>query len=79
MDKNFRQRQIERLLSVRKQRNFPVVKRHLARLEEAARTDENVVPVIIEAVGDFCTLGEISDVFRKVFGQYIDQQSAYKG
>lgn len=79
MDKNFSQRQIERLVSVRKQRNFPVVKRHLARLEKAARTDENVVPVIIEAVEDFCTLGEISDVFRKVFGQYIDQQSAYKG
>ncbi|SVB87957.1 uncharacterized protein METZ01_LOCUS240811 [marine metagenome] len=67
------------MVSVRKQRNFPVVKRHLARLEEAARTDENVVPVIIETVEDFCTLGEISDVFRKVFGQYIDQQGAYKG
>jgi len=79
VDKNFRQRQIERLVSVRKQRNFSVVKRHLARLEEAARTDDNVVPVIIEAVEDFCTLGEISDVFRKVFGQYMNQQGAFKG
>lgn len=79
VDKNFRQLQIERLVSVRKQRNFPVVKKHLARLEEVARTDENVVPVIIEAVEDFCTLGEISDVFRKVFGQYMNQQGAFKG
>ena len=79
MDKNFRQRQIDRLVSVRKQRNSPIVKRDLARLEEAARTDENVVPVIIEAVENFCTLGEISDVFRKVFGQYIDQRGVYRG
>ncbi len=79
MDKNFRQLQIDRLVSVRKQRNSPIVKRHLAKLEEAARTDENVVPVIIEAVEDFCTLGEISDVFRKVFGQYKDQRGVYSG
>jgi methylmalonyl-CoA mutase N-terminal domain/subunit len=72
VDKSFRERQIDRLSSIRKQRNSLVVKKRLIRVEEAARTDENVVPVIIEAVEDFCTLGEISNVFRKVFGQYKD-------
>jgi len=72
VDKSFRERQIDRLSSIRKQRNSFVVKKRLIRVEEAARTDENVVPVIIEAVEDFCTLGEISNVFRKVFGQYKD-------
>ena len=66
-------RQIDRLTRIRRQRNNAVIKKHLARIEEVARTSENVMPGIIDAVEDYCTLGEISNVFRKVFGQYKDR------
>jgi len=34
-----------------------------------ARTDDNTVPAILECVESYCTLGEISEVFRSVFGE----------
>jgi len=39
-------------------------------LEDAAAGKGNVVPVVLDAVKTFVSLGEISDVFRKVFGEY---------
>ncbi len=41
----------------------------LERLERVAQTDENTVPAILECVESYCTLGEISGVFRSVFGE----------
>lgn len=40
----------------------------LATLEKTVREDRNVMPDVINAVETGCTLGEISDVYRKVFG-----------
>lgn len=62
--------QIERLHSVRKKRNSNDVQSALQRLEEVARTDENTVPVILECVESYCTLGEICSVLGNVFGQH---------
>jgi methylmalonyl-CoA mutase N-terminal domain/subunit len=42
----------------------------LARLREAARGSENLLPFILIAVKSRATLGEIADVFREVFGEY---------
>ncbi|HYG67099.1 MAG TPA: methylmalonyl-CoA mutase family protein [Anaeromyxobacteraceae bacterium] len=42
----------------------------LAKVERAARDGANVVPSVIEAVKTYATLGEISDVLRKVHGIY---------
>jgi methylmalonyl-CoA mutase N-terminal domain/subunit len=42
----------------------------LADLEEAARSDRNLMPPILKAVECYATLGEISDRLRKVFGVY---------
>ena len=47
-----------------------MVEHVLKRLEMAARSDENLMPVIIEAVKSYATLGEISDVLRDRFGEY---------
>jgi len=63
-------RQIERLQEVRRRRDSSRVQRLLARLEEVARSEENTMPVILECVEAYCTIGEICDVFRKVFGEY---------
>jgi methylmalonyl-CoA mutase N-terminal domain/subunit len=36
----------------------------------AAKGTENLMPIVIEAVENYCTLGEIADQLRKVFGEY---------
>ena len=44
----------------------------LDRLEKAARGTENLVPFILEAAAAYCTVGEISDRLKLVFGEYRD-------
>ena len=41
----------------------------LARLAEAARSEANTVPAILECVESYCTLGEMSGVLREAFGE----------
>jgi methylmalonyl-CoA mutase N-terminal domain/subunit len=62
------------LRTFRASRDGRAVTRVLGRLEDVARDDENVVPAIIDAVQAKATLGEISDVFRTVFGAYRSRQ-----
>ena len=42
----------------------------LERVEAAARGTDNLMPPVLTAVKAYATLGEICDVFRKVWGQY---------
>ena len=63
------QRQLDRLAQVRRERDDSEVRAALARVEDVARGSENVMPAIVEAVESYATLGEISDVFRTVFGE----------
>jgi len=42
----------------------------LARLREAARGNENLMPALLDCVRVYCTLGEIVDQLRAVFGEY---------
>jgi methylmalonyl-CoA mutase N-terminal domain/subunit len=42
----------------------------LESIRQKAITNENLMPAVIIAVENYCTLGEISDVLRKVFGEY---------
>jgi methylmalonyl-CoA mutase N-terminal domain/subunit len=62
--------QKERLATVRGDREFGKVRKSLARLEDAAHGEENLLPLIVEAVRARGTLGEISDTLRGVFGTY---------
>jgi methylmalonyl-CoA mutase N-terminal domain/subunit len=62
--------QVENLKDVRKTRHASVVARTLGKLESAARGDVNLMPLILEAVEAYATVGEISDVFRKVHGEF---------
>ncbi|KJS15485.1 MAG: methylmalonyl-CoA mutase [Peptococcaceae bacterium BRH_c4b] len=63
-------RQIKRLRELKEKRDNSLVKSRLFRVKEAAGHNENVIPAIIEAVRDYATLGEISDVLREVYGEY---------
>ncbi len=70
VDDAIRERQIARLQALRRRRDSRSVRRALAELEAAARSDRNLMPPILEAVEAYATLGEISDVLRHVFGEY---------
>jgi methylmalonyl-CoA mutase N-terminal domain/subunit len=62
--------QIKRLNKVKEERNSEEVQTKLDKLREAAKTDENLMSYIIDAVKSYATVGEISDVFREVFGEF---------
>lgn len=62
--------QRQRLEAVRKERDQEVVDRTLAGLETAAGTEENLMPVIVDAVKVRATLGEISQTLRRCWGEY---------
>ncbi len=63
-------KQRERLRKLRTERDNARVTQVLERVRGVARTDENVMPVMIEAARAYATLGEISDALRAVFGEY---------
>src|SRR5262247_3983102 len=62
--------QIERVGRFKAARDGAKVERRLKQLAEACREQKNVMPVLIDAVKDYVSLGEISDVYRQVFGLY---------
>ena len=62
--------QKEKVAAVRAERNQAAAKAALAKVESTARDSGNLMPVIIDAVRAYATLGEISDALRRVFGEY---------
>ena len=62
--------QIEKLNKIKLNRNNKAVENLLAKIEATAKTQNNLMPVIIEAVEAYASLGEIADALRKVFGEY---------
>ena len=63
-------RQVQQLRKFKNSRNKAKVKRALSRLESAASGDANLVDDILRAVRSKCTVGEISNTMRDVFGEY---------
>jgi methylmalonyl-CoA mutase N-terminal domain/subunit len=73
VDPSVRQRQCERLRALRARRDNEHCRQVLERLQAAARNEgENLLPLIVEAVEAYCTLGEISDTFRAEWGEARD-------
>ncbi|HUY27372.1 MAG TPA: methylmalonyl-CoA mutase family protein [Candidatus Binataceae bacterium] len=64
------EKQKRNLARVRAERDGAKAASALARVESAARDGSNLMPPIIDAVRAWCTLGEISDAMRRVFGEY---------
>jgi methylmalonyl-CoA mutase N-terminal domain/subunit len=63
--------QVERLQRFRAARDSAATSRTLEQLERAARTKDNLVPLVLEAVRASATVGEISNVLRNVWGEYV--------
>jgi methylmalonyl-CoA mutase N-terminal domain/subunit len=71
IDEKLEREQVERVQAVRARRDAEKTRVALDKIEQAARTDENLMPHIIAAVEAYATLGEISDRLRQVFGEYV--------
>jgi len=63
-------RQLERLESVKADRDDETVDAALEAVRDAAQGDENLLPYLIDAVKAYATVGEICDVLRDEFGEY---------
>jgi methylmalonyl-CoA mutase N-terminal domain/subunit len=72
IDREGEKAQLERLNRVRRERDNAAVQRSLDNLRRVSDGTENTMPAIIEAVKAYATLGEIMDVFRAAFGEYME-------
>ena len=70
VDDSIRKIQVDKLISLRAERDGNAVKNALAELAEAVKGGLNTMPYIITAVESYATLGEIADVLREEFGEY---------
>src|SRR5216110_1769659 len=70
LDDAVEREQVDSVRARKASRDAAKVERKLKQLADACRNGRNVMPVLIEAVKDYASLGEISDVYRQVFGLY---------
>jgi methylmalonyl-CoA mutase N-terminal domain/subunit len=70
IDDSIRTVQSEKLASLRARRNPEAAQAAIAAVQEAARNGSNLMPPVIAAVEAYCTLGEIADSLRELWGEY---------
>jgi methylmalonyl-CoA mutase N-terminal domain/subunit len=70
VDPKVRIEQSKRLVKLREKRDNDKVHSLLAKLKRTAAGSENLIPIIIDCVEAYATLGEISDSLREVFGTF---------
>jgi methylmalonyl-CoA mutase, N-terminal domain len=75
LDPEVGRRQVAKLAALRLRRDNEQVQQRLQALEQGARGTENLMPLIIDAVESYATLGEISDTMRRVFGEQREFRS----
>jgi len=63
-------KQIKAVKKFKQERDNNQVKNYLDKLETGARGNDNLLPLIIKCVKNDCTMGEIADTLRSVFGEY---------
>ncbi len=70
IDDSIQQLQTEKIIQLKLKRNQEKVDSILSELKRIATTEENIMPIVLEAVENDCTLGEIADTLREIFGEY---------
>src|SRR5262249_1984492 len=74
VDESVRGAQVAELCQLRAERDEQRVQDVLACIEQAARDPQVLLmPLLVEAVEAYATLGEICDTLRKVFGEYTPE------
>jgi methylmalonyl-CoA mutase N-terminal domain/subunit len=64
--------QVQRVREFKAARDPAAVEQALQAVRNAAEGDQNLMPELIKAVDVGCSVGEISDIYREVFGEYRD-------
>ena len=70
VDDSIRQVQIAKIEALRARRDHAKVDNLLQRLNDCASGTDNIMPVVLECVENYITLGEIADTLREVYGEY---------
>jgi methylmalonyl-CoA mutase N-terminal domain/subunit len=63
------------LAALRQKRNASKVEKCVATLDRATRSSENLMPIIVDCVRNYVTVGEICKVLRGTFGEYRPSHS----
>ena len=63
------QQQTQRLAELRQTRDNAAVQKSLSALAEVARSNDNTIPATLDCIENYCTLGEICQIFRRIFGE----------
>ena len=75
LDPDAERRQLERTAKVRAERNADEAAAALVEVRRVAESGENLLPPMREALRAHCTVGEISNELREVFGTYDAQRA----
>jgi methylmalonyl-CoA mutase, N-terminal domain len=70
VDENIERAQVERVRAVRERRDAAAAEAALSRLEDGAKGTQNLIPLILECVETYVTVGEIAHRLRKIWGEY---------
>jgi methylmalonyl-CoA mutase, N-terminal domain len=70
VDDTIQQAQIEKLNTLKAQRNQTLVNQCLQNLHLAASGTANIMPFVLAAAQNYCTLGEIADTLRNIYGEH---------
>tara|TARA_B100000287_G_scaffold36658_1_gene33699 strand:+ start:1291 stop:2781 length:1491 start_codon:yes stop_codon:yes gene_type:complete len=70
IDQESTNEQIVSLIKYKKNRDNESVKMRLKKLKTLAKSNENIIPGLVKCVHNSCTLGEMSDVLREVYGDH---------
>ena len=70
IDDSIRKIQTDKILILKQKRDNVKVAECLSKITVAAKGTDNLMPLVVEAVESYCTLGEIADCLRAVYGEY---------
>lgn len=70
IDDSIRELQSKQLRDLKSRRDSNAASESLEEIAAAAKNGTNLMPVVVKAVENYCTLGEIADTLRKIFGEY---------
>jgi methylmalonyl-CoA mutase, N-terminal domain len=70
IDDSIQKVQIDKLKALKAKRDNTKALACLAQINKVSQSNENLMPAVVEAVENYCSLGEIADELRKVFGEY---------
>jgi methylmalonyl-CoA mutase N-terminal domain/subunit len=70
LDEALERDQVEHVRAVKAGRNQAEVARQLRRVADACRDGQNLMPILVDAVKAYASLGEIADVYRETLGRY---------